>query len=96
MFSALGVFSSAPQGNTFETKYRSVLDDAKGFNSKVSTVWLAGGDIDPVYPRMKAFSELLEKSGIHAPLKTYKGAHTWPVWRYSLTDFAPIIFNGKK
>ncbi|MCU1328019.1 MAG: putative esterase [Bryobacterales bacterium] len=96
MFSALGVFSSAPQGNTFETKYKSVLDDAKGFNSKVSTVWLAGGDIDPVYPRMKAFSELLEKSGIHAPLKTYKGAHTWPVWRYSLTDFAPIIFNGKK
>jgi enterochelin esterase family protein len=96
MFSALGVFSSAPQGDAFQTKYKSVLSDAKGFNAKVTTVWLAGGDIDPVYPRMKAFSDTLEKAGIHAPLKTYKGAHTWPVWRYSLSDFAPLLFSGKK
>ena len=26
----------------------------------------------------------------------YSGAHTWPVWRMSLADFAPLIFkNGK-
>lgn len=95
MFSTLGIFSAGP-GGTFETKFKPVLDDPKGFNAKVGAIWMAVGDIDPAYPRMKTFSELLEKDGIHAPLKVYQGAHTWPIWRNSLSDFAPTLFQSKK
>lgn len=97
LFSALGVFSSGPQ-QTFETTFKDVLADSKGFNAKVGTVWIAAGDIDPVYPRSKAFSELLNKAGIKAGFKTYSGAHTWPIWRYSISEFAPMLFQsgGKK
>lgn len=97
LFSALGVFSSGPQ-QTFETTFKGVLADPKAFNAKVGTVWIAAGDIDPVYPRSKAFAELLNKAGIKAGFKMYAGAHTWPIWRYSISEFAPMLFQtgGKK
>ena len=75
----------------------TVLADAKAFNAKVGTVWIACGDNDTTvqYPRIKTWAEGLEKSGIHETFRTYAGAHTWPVWRMSLADFAPLLFIRK-
>lgn len=96
LFSALGVFSSGPQA-TFEATFKSTLADPKAFNAKVGTVWIAVGESDPVFPRSKAFVELLNKAGIKAGFKTWPGQHTWPIWRYSLSEFVPMIFqNGGK
>ena len=43
LFGSLGVFSMGP-GQDFETKYKSLLDDAKGTNAKLATFWIACGD----------------------------------------------------
>jgi enterochelin esterase-like enzyme len=96
LFSALGIFSPGLPRD-FDTKFKGVLTDPKSFNSKVSTVWIACGDNDTTvqYPRIKTWAESLDKAGIHENFKTYSGAHTWPVWRNSLADFAPMIFTKK-
>jgi enterochelin esterase family protein len=94
LFSALGIFSPGLPRD-FETKFASVLKDPKAFDAKVKLIWIACGDNDNTvqYPRIQAWAELLNKSGIHETFKTYSGAHTWPVWRMSLADFAPLIFK---
>jgi len=97
LFSTLGVFSPGLVRD-FDTRYKDVVADPKAFNAKVRTVWVACGDNDTTvrYPAVKAWEESLEKAGIHASFKTYQGAHTWPVWRSSIADFAPVLFNAKK
>src|SRR5262249_21346220 len=94
LFSALGIFSPGLVRD-FDTRFKSVTENAKTFNAKVATLWTACGDGDNTvqYPRVKAWAASLEKSGIHQAFKTYKGAHTWPVWRLSLAEFAPMLFK---
>ncbi|MGD1069912.1 MAG: alpha/beta hydrolase-fold protein [Bryobacteraceae bacterium] len=97
LFAALGIFSPGLPRD-FDTKFKSVLADSKAFNAKVTLVWISCGDIDTTvqYPRVKTWAESLDKSGIHESFHTYSGAHTWPVWRDSLADFAPLLFKNKK
>ena len=95
LFTALGIFSPAVPRD-FETRFKSVLADPKGTSAKLATIWIGCGDQDNTvqYPRVKEFAGLLQKNGIHAALKTYEGgAHTWPVWRLCLTEFAPMLFQ---
>jgi len=95
MFSALGIFSPGLPRD-FEAHHKEALADPKGTNAKLGIVWIACGDRDNTvqYPRVKAFAEMLQKNQIHATLRTYEGgAHTWPVWRMSLAEFAPLLFR---
>jgi len=95
LFSVLGIFSPGLPRD-FDAKFGSVLAQPEAFNKQVRTVWVACGDADSTvqYPRVKSWEESLEKAGIHSTFKTYAGAHTWPVWRLSLADFAPLLFGG--
>lgn len=97
LFSALGIFSPGLVRD-FDTRFQSVLANSKAFNAKVKLVWIACGDNDTTvqYPRVKAWAESLNQHGIPETFKTYSGAHTWPVWRMSLTDFAPLIFQTQR
>jgi len=96
LFSALGIFSPGLPRD-FETKFQPVLADAKGFNAKVKTVWIACGDHDGTvqFPRIEGWADSLGKAGIHESFHSYPGAHTWPVWRATLTDFLPLIFTAR-
>jgi enterochelin esterase family protein len=96
LFSALGVFSSAP-GADFAAKFKAVLDDAKGTNAKLNVLWYASGDKDPVFTRAKETSDLLDKHQIRHTFRVIEGGlHTWPVWRRCLSEFAPLLFQGRK
>jgi enterochelin esterase-like enzyme len=94
MFSALGIFSPGLPRD-FDTRFKSVVADSKAFNAKVGLLWIACGDNDTTvqYPRIKTWAETLGQAGIHETFKTYQGAHTWPVWRMSLAEFAPLLFR---
>lgn len=97
MFSALGIFSAGIPRD-FDTKHKAALDDAKGINAKLGLIWIACGDKDNTvqFPRVQQFASTLDKAGIHQTFRTYEGgAHTWPVWRLSLSEFAPMIFKGR-
>jgi enterochelin esterase family protein len=88
LFSALGIFSPGLPRDF----------DPAALHPKIPLVWIACGDADSTvnYARVKAWAEGLEKAGIKEKFTTYSGAHTWPVWRNSLTDFAPLLFKGAK
>jgi len=88
LFSALGIFSPGLPRN-FDSKFKG--------NVKPPAIWISCGDIDTTvqYPRIKAWAESLDKAGIQEKFVTYSGAHTWPVWRMSLTEFAPTLFRNK-
>jgi enterochelin esterase family protein len=88
MFSALGIFSPGLPRDL----------DVAALHPKIPLVWIACGDIDTTvnYSRVKTWAEGLDKAGIKGKFTTYSGAHTWPVWRNSLADFAPLLFKGTK
>jgi enterochelin esterase-like enzyme len=95
LFSALGIFSPGIPRD-FETRFEKTLADAKGLNAKLGVIWIACGDQDTTvqFPRVKSFKEVLDKSGVKATLRTIDGgAHTWPVWRLCLSEFAPMLFH---
>ena len=83
-FSALGIFSPGlPRSASLMTGIQPHL------------IWISCGDGDTTvqYPRVKAWAESLDKTGLHETFTTYPGGHTWPVWRKSFADFAPLLFN---
>jgi enterochelin esterase family protein len=94
MFSALGIFSPGLPRD-FDTKFHAVLENPKTLTSNVKLIWIACGDNDTTvqYPRIKTWAESLSQHGIAESFHTYSGAHTWPVWRMSLADFAPLLFR---
>ena len=96
LFSALGMFSTAP-GADFATKFKALLDDSKGTNAKLKVLWYANGDKDPVFVRAKETSDLLNKHQIRHTFRVIEGGlHTWPVWRKCLSEFVPLLFTGNK
>ena len=97
LFSALGIFSPGLLRD-FDTRFKDVLANPQGFNAKVPLVWISCGESDTTnaYPRTKAWAESLGQAGIHEKFTTYSGAHIWPVWRHSLSDFAVLLFQGGK
>jgi enterochelin esterase-like enzyme len=97
LFGALGVFSPGLPRD-FDRQFQSVLTDPKTFNARVGLLWIACGDHDTTvqYARVKTWAESLDQHGVHATFHTYAGAHTWPVWRRSLTDFAPLLFTEER
>ena len=85
LFSALGIFSPGLPGG-IEPK----MTDA----GAVKLIWISCGDQDNTvhYEHIKQWAEALKPEGVNKSFHTYAGAHTWPVWRMSLTDFAPLLF----
>ncbi len=86
MFSALGIFSPGlPRDSDL------ALSDPKS----VKLIWISCGDQDNTvhYERIKQWAETLKPQGVDESFHTYAGAHTWPVWRMSLTDFVPLVFT---
>lgn len=85
LFSALGMFSPGLPRDSDVTP-----PPAKS----VKLIWISCGDQDTTvhYERIKQWAESLNPQGVKPSFHTYAGAHTWPVWRMSLADFAPLLF----
>jgi enterochelin esterase-like enzyme len=60
----------------------------------VKLIWISCGDQDNTVhdERIKQWAESVKPEGGKSSFHTYAGAHTWPVWRMSLTDFVPLLF----
>jgi enterochelin esterase family protein len=86
-----GMSASAPT----EDALASVLVDPKATNKKLKLLWIAIGKDDFLLSRNKPLDELLTSKGIEHTFKITDGAHSWPVWRKYLAEFAPMVFQGK-
>lgn len=101
-FAYLGVFSSGwfanpnPFGVKMDTeKYYKILEDNKdSFNNDLKVFWLSmGGKEDIAYDNCRIMRDRFDKIGINYDYFETPGGHTWPVWRESLYQFAPLIFK---
>jgi enterochelin esterase-like enzyme len=63
-------------------------------NEQLRLLWIACGKDDRLIEGARKFSELLTAKGIRHTLRETDGAHTWPVWRKHLAEFAPLIFTS--
>lgn len=102
LFAYLGVFSSgwwatsSPFGNGNATeKYYSMLKDKKDeYNEKLKLFWLSmGGKEDIAYNNCQTMIKRFNEIGIRYSYFETPGGHTWPVWRESLYQFAPLLFK---
>ena len=94
LFSSIGLFSAAGGGgNDFETRYANLVADAKGTNAKLPVIWIGCGTSDPLDQGAKALDSALTKAQIKHTYKDRDGGHVWPVWRWALSEFSPLIFK---
>lgn len=102
LFAYLGVFSSGwwasptPFGNGNDTeKYYALLKEKKDeYNTKLKQFWLSmGGKEDIAYKNCQIMMKRFDEIGIKYSYFETPGGHTWPVWRESLYQFAPLLFK---
>jgi enterochelin esterase family protein len=89
-FAWVGGFSSAVFNPA--TTLATALKDPKVTDSALRLLWIACGKDDRLIENNKQLVALLKEKGIHHEFLTTQGAHTWPVWRRYLADFAPLLF----
>jgi len=92
LFSQFGFFSAAGINGQFATKYPE-LADAKTAAAKLDLIWIGVGQQDPLNANSKAFDEALTALKIKHTYVTREGGHVWPVWRWALSEFAPLLFR---
>jgi enterochelin esterase-like enzyme len=102
LFSYLGVFSSGwwaqptPFGGGNDTeKYYTLLKEKKErYNKQFKQFWLSmGGKEDIAYNNCQVMMKRFDEIGIKYTYFETPGGHTWPVWRESLHEFAPLLFK---
>lgn len=103
-FGYLGVYSSgvfgivprpnapAPQGQSFEERHKSILEDAK-LKKGLKLLWFATGKEDFLLETSRATVAMFKKHQFDVTYKETEGAHTWIVWRQYLAEFAPLLFH---
>jgi enterochelin esterase family protein len=103
-FAYLGVYSSgifgivqrpgapAPQGPSFEEKYKAILDDPK-LKEGLKLFWFATGKEDFLIETSRATVAMFKKHQFDVPFKETEGGHTWINWREYLNEFAPLLFQ---
>lgn len=92
LFSSAGLFSAANAG-TFESRYPQLAGDSRGTNAKFPVIWIGCGTEDPLDQGARALDAELTRFGIHHFYRDRQGGHVWPVWRWALSEFTPLIFH---
>ncbi len=94
LFSAFGLFSAAGGGGSdFSTRYPQLAADPKATNAKVAVFWIGCGTEDPLDAGAKTLDSELTKLQIKHMYADRAGGHVWPVWRWTLSEFAPLLFK---
>ncbi len=89
-FAWVGGFSSAiPDTDSIAES----LAHADATNQQLKLLWIACGKDDFLLKRNTDFIALLTEKKIQHTWKQSEGAHSWPVWRGYLAEFAPLLFQ---
>ena len=93
LFSQFGFFSAgAVSTPDAATKYPEFAS-AKAAEGKLDLIWISYGNQDPNHVGAEVFEKALTKNGVKHTYVTRDGGHVWPVWRWSLAEFAPLLFR---
>ena len=88
-FAWIGAFSSGGLGDDLNASFPK-LDAPSGAQLKL--LWIACGTEDRLIESNRKFRAWLDTKGVKHTDIEIPGAHTWPVWRRNLANFAPLLF----
>jgi enterochelin esterase family protein len=69
------------------------LADPAATNKKLRLLFISCGTEDPRIDSLTKVAEELRSRHIKVTFKSYPGEHEWKVWRHSLADMAPMLFQ---
>jgi enterochelin esterase-like enzyme len=92
LFSAVASFSGAVPSD-FETRFAALLQDSKGTNQRIKTLWIGCGQQDPLFGRSRSLTDLLAKYQVRHIFHPTDGVHNYTVWRKYLAEYAPLLFR---
>jgi enterochelin esterase family protein len=93
VFSQFGLFSAAGGGGDFAARYPQLAADPKGTNARLDVLWIGCGQQDPLDKPAKDLDATLTRLQIKHTFMDREGGHVWPVWRWCLSQFAPLLFK---
>ncbi len=70
-------------------------DLTAGANPRIRLLWMACGTEDFLIGINRKYKDWLKANGVRFTAIETPGAHTWPVWRRNLSEFASLLFQGK-
>jgi enterochelin esterase-like enzyme len=89
-FAWIGAFSAGPVSGRFAETWPTL--DSK-VNNKLKLLWIACGKEDGLFESSSKLDAALTERSIHHRWVVTAGAHTWPVWRRGLAEFAQLLFH---
>jgi len=97
LFSHLGVFSSGwlpNQKEISEAQYEYIDKNTAMINDNLDLFFITmGGKEDIAYENGQTMQTKFDELGIDYRYSESAGGHTWPVWRHSLYEMAPLLFE---
>ena len=95
LFSAIGVFSGgiSPKGMFGDFDVSAAFEDAERFNRLIRVLFVSAGESERMTEANHDTLKTLAEKGIHGVEYTRPGYHEWDVWRYSLREFAQLLFR---
>jgi enterochelin esterase family protein len=59
----------------------------------MKVIWICAGDKDFALQGAQRLDQILTQHGVKHQFSETPGVHEWKVWRYSLNQFAPLLFK---
>jgi enterochelin esterase-like enzyme len=90
-FSQLGIFSAPIRS----MDAYPALKNAAVVNANLNVFWIGVGNVDPLATAgLRKADTDLSQAGIHHSYQETEGAHDFSVWRWCLSQYAPLLFKG--
>jgi enterochelin esterase-like enzyme len=98
-FDWVGVFSTGLFGGIAEANFDAestipgILTNTTSFSNDLKLFYISVGEEDPRLNATSKFVNTLKQHKMDVEFQTFPGIHEWQVWRMSLQDFLPRLFN---
>lgn len=93
LFHSIGIFSAGGGGSDPVKQYPDLLKDPGVTNKKMKVIWICAGDKDFALSGAQGLDKMLTEHKIKHSFTQTQGVHEWKVWRFSLHEFAPLLFS---
>jgi len=98
-FDWIGVFSTGLFGGIAEANFDAektvpgLLTNNSVINKNLKLFYITVGEQDPRLDATNKFVNTLRQNKMNVVFQTFPGVHEWQVWRMSLYNFLPRLFN---
>lgn len=90
-----GVFGGIPTQTSFdaEKEIPGIYTNTQSLNNKLKLFYISCGEQDQRINATRKIIEEFRRKGLKPVFSSFPGAHEWQVWRKSLHDLIPLLFN---